>query len=998
MTQTSSHSILDEFRAHLRSEEVCRQNYEDKAFYRPESIKSWLSARPEGSSNAAKLIGAVFAPNQSFVPVMADHILDSYPLVFTILADMDCGHMIRAFKSMPDSYLTMSDPFSIYNSIMDTMAKERLKVPVRYNKGGYQAVIDAFDKHRWAFVPVPLRLKMDAIICQGKCILPFFYMDMINEGGTAKVYHCKIQADLVEEELAKTLGPSEKHDPKLGKYYELAIKSYKEGFDDIHNIESNAFKGMQRQEGLGVVKYLGEYQTSGEEPRHHIMLEYGEQDLDEYLAETFPPVLNKEIIAFWESMFKVAHTLERIHRLKHKGEDGNMQLFNGWHGDIKPENILHVRREFKLADFGFSKFEKFENNKSTTPLLGGTRTYGKNYFWKMKPTTDVLGAPERDNKRHQGVNVPQSQTIDTWSFGCVLSAVATWVILGKSLYLLYGTIREQAIKELYRRRLDNPGITVPDCADAFHDGNNVLGAVLEWHDHLRNSSRRADTISSRVLDLVDSGMLVDGPERRLTSAQLCESLDEIITVAKADYESSVESGALKKESEGTLKVLLKLDENAPVIPKSFSQAGKDNNSNTNVITLKPPHEQDSALPHLRPSNRVRKSERVGKIVFGKTANRERVIRSDSRISDLSSHSETVTSRKSSNGFQQPSSYIELEATQPKATAKRVDIPLPYLHIDPHATRKEPNEPYSPVYQTPDSYGHLQGFRDESFSPTLQHKPPITAVETKYKQLMESWNSKSYWNKIPKDKYLEHHIFKRDIKFVVDNAASMKSHWPNVQMTLLALAMMIGPLDKDGLDLLYTIGERHALDNVKGWKIESKFRQSMEEAGADIDDRNQTDMAATLSIIFDDYVKDFSKKQTLIILTDGLWEGSGLKDDVENVICDFINDLKTRLGRLERRWFSIQFVSFGNNDKALNRLQALDDHLKAREDVVDTKHWDFPDVNKLILGSITQGGDEATPLSTPSTPVTPTSPQPSPPSAKKRKSLVADLFKSERFKS
>ncbi|KAL6411749.1 protein kinase domain protein [Ilyonectria robusta] len=161
---------------------------------------------------------------------------------------------------------------------------------------------------------------------------------------------------------------------------------------------------------------------------------------------------------------------------------------------------------------------------------------------------------------------------------------------------------------------------------------------------------------------------------------------------------------------------------------------------------------------------------------------------------------------------------------------------------------------------------------------------------------------------------------------------MRPHWNNVTTVLLALAMKIGPLDEDGLDLLYTIGERNSL-NVRGRKIETKFRQSIESAGDEIDDRSQTDMAATLSRIFDNYLKDFSRRQTLLILTDRLGR-------------DPVGPMTLRL-----------------------------------EDFVDAKPWDFPDVNKLILGSITQGADDATASSAPiSMSRTPTGP----PSASRRK--------------
>ncbi|KAH6989235.1 hypothetical protein BKA56DRAFT_250612 [Ilyonectria sp. MPI-CAGE-AT-0026] len=333
MAQPSSHDILNEFRAHLRSEGVCRRNFEDKPFYHPESVKSWLTqtAREGEASNTGKLLWAVFEPyDAQFTPVTTDQISHDHPLVFAILADMDCGHMIRDFMtSMQDSYLNMTNISGLYNPIMDSMANDKVEVPDGYRKGGYRAVMEAFDERRWAFVPPLLQLRMDKNICYQKCILPFFYKKFINTGGTSRVYHCKIQVDLVQGELAKILEPSKKTDPTYGDYYELAVKSYMSEYADVYKMESNAFIGMQGQEGLEVVKYLGAYHTDGGRHSHHIMLEYGEQDLDEYLADTSPPVLNKEIIDFWESLFKVAHTLERIHILNHRRVDGNMQLFNG---------------------------------------------------------------------------------------------------------------------------------------------------------------------------------------------------------------------------------------------------------------------------------------------------------------------------------------------------------------------------------------------------------------------------------------------------------------------------------------------------------------------------------------------------------------------------------------------------------------------------------------------------------------------------------------------
>lgn len=187
--------------------------------------------------------------------------------------------------------------------------------------------------------------------------------------------------------------------------YELAVKTYTKYWNDIYKIESEAFKGLR--ELKGVVKYLGEYQlgTSSESSQasssRHIMLEYGELDLDEYLVDNYPPVLSEEIIAFWEGLFGVADTLKRIHHL----QDDRNHVYRGyapkigqsvcswltcnsprWHGDIKPDNILRVRGEYKLADFGFTKFVREQFGQTTTFLPGGTRTYGefqlRVWYWR----------------------------------------------------------------------------------------------------------------------------------------------------------------------------------------------------------------------------------------------------------------------------------------------------------------------------------------------------------------------------------------------------------------------------------------------------------------------------------------------------------------------------------------------------------------------------------------------------------------------------------------
>lgn len=110
-----------------------------------------------------------------------------------------------------------------------------------------------------------------------------------------------------------------------------------------------------------------------------------------------------------------------------------------------------------------------------------------------------------------------TQKTDVWSLGCVLSEAATFVVLGREGVLQYERVRRVALE-----RSRNTW------SDTFHNGDNVLPEIGTWHQYLRSASRRTDSFTPAILDLVDEYMLVSPENYRLGSNEIFSNLQNIL--------------------------------------------------------------------------------------------------------------------------------------------------------------------------------------------------------------------------------------------------------------------------------------------------------------------------------------------------------------------------------------------------------------------------------------------------------------------------------------
>lgn len=153
---------------------------------------------------------------------------------------------------------------------------------------------------------------------------------------------------------------------------------------------------------------------------------------------------------------------------------------------------------------------------------------------------------------------------------------------------------------------------------------------------------------------------------------------------------------------------------------------------------------------------------------------------------------------------------------------------------------------------------------------------------------------------------------------------MKSHWEHAEFLLQTIVMKTVGQDKDGMDLYFTFGT----EKLEGEKKEDRFKFMMEIEATKPHDGLHTDLEKSVRDILSrrlERLRYTQKDLTLIILTDGIWQGMHDKDAINDVIVDFVH-AAGKIHNHRKRSLTFQFVQFGHDPEATSRLQFLDDAL------------------------------------------------------------------------
>ncbi|MCJ1264738.1 hypothetical protein MMC22_004613 [Lobaria immixta] len=203
-------------------------------------------------------------------------------------------------------------------------------------------------------------------------------------------------------------------------------------------------------------------------------------------------------LAVLHQIYGITSAINALHNFQMIGEQGLDLSKSGYHHDLKPQNILVKDGIFLLADFGLARL-KNEGVDSITNHKYGTYTYGG------PETTQPIASG------HSQVG----RALDIWSWGCIITEIITFTLLGSSKVINFRSARKTVIG----MREDS----------SFHDTMKVKPQVLKWQQMLyEQASSICDNLHKNlVVDILETVklMIVADPSRRLSSLQVLQRFD-----------------------------------------------------------------------------------------------------------------------------------------------------------------------------------------------------------------------------------------------------------------------------------------------------------------------------------------------------------------------------------------------------------------------------------------------------------------------------------------
>ncbi|KAI1739132.1 hypothetical protein F4680DRAFT_466665 [Xylaria scruposa] len=346
----------------------------------------------------------------------------------------------------------------------------------------------------------------------------------------------------------------------------VAVKQLKTEDETEFQREVEILKRVNKNPHDHLISLLATYR---QHDRYHLMFPWADSNLMKYWQEVEPePVFEKAVLWVAQQCRGITAALGKVHALAEtrswstvleekeeggdrKAEEGGLRLamrhLLGFHGDIKPQNLLWFRDHQKLHR-GTIRISDFGQAESNTGSVAHSPTY-------RPPECNLASRLVR-------------RTYDIWSLGCVFLEFATWLLGG---WRLVAEFRDK------RGEYDDILCGSPDAfpSDHFweivqHDPSDIVAvrvksAVTEFITELHTRDNCSEFMHE-FLNMIELDMLLVESWKRSNCQKIRGRLDGLLQKCE-------KSQALATELAPWMP---KMNENRPgLVPVEISVEHKD---------------------------------------------------------------------------------------------------------------------------------------------------------------------------------------------------------------------------------------------------------------------------------------------------------------------------------------------------------------------------------------------------------------------------------------
>ncbi|KAF4452974.1 serine/threonine protein kinase [Fusarium austroafricanum] len=830
-------------------------------------------------------------------------IINGYINIFSILVWMSRTSLITAFIShgTQDRHLPILDPacFGDDPALVDMMQE--------------------FCDEQWRFCPVTFSndIPMDKRIINPRQILPIESEKRIES--TARNSKSLIRV--------VTLHPG-CFDQAWSLTGIVVFKEYrtqkKENMRRSWNREFAAFASIDSCEHI--VQYMGSFEQNN---RCFIILEYASGgSLLELFNQGVPLMTPEQRMYFWRGLMGLTKAINKIQNL---GGGPHNQRTGFAHRDINPANILVFPGEHGLFSPGFKmKLADFDTATPIRPIDETAATLQDNDGNRTYCAPEASRVYEEQERDFKQVHVSS----DIWSLGCVISESLVWLAGGTAALERATNDRRHEIDAYYSNMVGSGFET------SFHNGSILLNCVLQTHKMAVDNLRGTSSLSKVIRNWAEKWMLVPIEERQepmFIWQNFDRMYNELVTCTqKTPIVGQLQPGTRPASEPHSVPRRYE----TPEVPNARSTTHPSLNV-SGYNTQPPSHHRAISSPtgsglHNSPTqtspgfdhwdnpqdpfHNMQAHLAAGLSVAGSPYKGNLYIQHSPGAPTNGNGRYRNTAITGQNGSHSPVSAYGASFGRPSSN-----------HLNPNNSEK------------PSSSTNLYGFT--TVESVICHREA-----KKRKEALDGYTS------------FCRRIKPRHFIIVIDDSRSMRIMARGVLKVVEVLLWLVKDLDSTGVDVRFTSDptKRHSMSSFLRVSTE-RLMMPLRDWFSKDDAEKFCNMKLALNKIFaDDKIVDPKRPTSILILTDGIWEGGDIK---ESGVEESISSVIKRMGQkcVRDTDFTFQFVSFGNDPIGIARLKYLDDEAtfessgRHKVDIVDHKP-STSNVWSILTGAMSEIND------------------------------------------